>query len=81
MSFPNLSVAENIAIGPCRVVGRVHRRATRATAAAALARLGVTLDLDATVGESAIADRQLVAICRAMAEEARLSSWTSRPRR
>lgn len=71
--FPNLSVAENIAIGRMPGgLGRVHRRATRATAAAALARLGVTLDLDATVGELAIADRQLVAICRAMAEEARL---------
>ncbi|BBK33162.1 monosaccharide ABC transporter ATP-binding protein (CUT2 family) [Stella humosa] len=71
--FPNLSVAENIAIGRMPGgLGRVDQRAMRATAAAALDRLGVALALDATVGELAIADRQLVAICRAMAEDARL---------
>lgn len=71
--FPNLSVAENIAIG--RHLGRLHRvdrKAMRQAAPAARDRLGIALDLDRQVGELAIADRQLVAICRALAEEARL---------
>lgn len=71
--FPNLSVAENIAIG--RHLGRIHRvdrRAMRQAAATARDRLGIALELDRSVGALAIADRQLVAICRALAEEARL---------
>ncbi len=71
--FPNLTVAENIAVG--RHLGRpglVSWRALRATAEAALARVGLDLDLRATVETLSIANRQLVAICRAMAADAKL---------
>jgi len=71
--FPNLSVAENIAIG--LHLGRprsVDWRAIRTAAEAAMARIGVALDPDVKVETLSIADRQLVAICRAMAAEARL---------
>ena len=71
--FPNLSVAENIAIS--RHLGRPHgvRRAMlRQVAEATMARLGIRLDPEALVGDLPIASRQLVAICRAMAGDARL---------
>ena len=71
--FPNLSVAENIAIG--RHLGGFHPvnwRAIRQTAAAAMARVGVTLDPQARVADLSIASRQLVAICRALAADAKL---------
>jgi simple sugar transport system ATP-binding protein len=71
--FPNLSVAENIAIashlGAPRVV---NWRALRTTAQAAMARVGASLDPDARVEDLSIANRQLVAICRAMAADAKL---------
>jgi simple sugar transport system ATP-binding protein len=71
--FPNVTVAENIAV--TQHLGRPHlvRRARlRATAADIMGRLGITLEPDALVGDLPIASRQLVAICRAMAGEARL---------
>jgi simple sugar transport system ATP-binding protein len=72
--FPNLDVAENIAIDDAlQGYATIVRRARmRERAAAAMARLGVTLPLDATVGDLPIAKRQLVAICRGMAARARL---------
>jgi simple sugar transport system ATP-binding protein len=71
--FPNLTVAENIGIGHhVDRIGPVHWRAIRAGARAAMARIGVSLDLDAKVGSLSIANRQLVAICRALAADARL---------
>ena len=71
--FPNLSVAENIAVA--RHLGwpkLVDKRAMRETAKTALAQIGVSLDLDAKVSTLSIASRQLVAICRALAGDARL---------
>jgi simple sugar transport system ATP-binding protein len=71
--FPNLSVAENIAVG--RHLGRVHLvdwKEVRETARQAMARIGVALDLDARVAGLSVASRQLVAICRAMAADAKL---------
>ena len=71
--FPNLTVAENIAV--IQHLGRPHlvRQARlREIADAVMRRLGIALDPDARVGELPIASRQLVAICRAMAAEARL---------
>ncbi len=70
--FTNLTVAENVAVGLNRGLHLVRRRAMRETAAAAIARIGVSLDLDAYVADLPIAQRQLVAICRAMAADARL---------
>jgi simple sugar transport system ATP-binding protein len=71
--FPNLSVAENIAVG--RHLGGLHLvkwSAIQETAQAAMARIGVALDPHAKVEDLSIASRQLVAICRAMAADARL---------
>lgn len=71
--FPDLTVAENIAFAQHLrgFHGASHRR-LRARAEAVIARLGVSLDPEALVGELSIAQRQLVAICRALAAEARL---------
>ncbi|MEK0083516.1 sugar ABC transporter ATP-binding protein [Benzoatithermus flavus] len=72
--FPNLSVAENIAIdahlgGLAKPVayGRLE-----AVAQEVLSRLGFSLPLDAKVGSLPIAERQVVAICRGLAADARL---------
>jgi simple sugar transport system ATP-binding protein len=72
--FPQMSVAENIAIEA--FVGArprlVKRRALREKAAAVLARLGMALDLDAPLNTLSIAERQVVAVSRALMGEARL---------
>ncbi|WP_454083980.1 sugar ABC transporter ATP-binding protein [Georgenia sp. Marseille-Q6866] len=67
--FPNLTVAENIAMSARIARGRrlVSDREARRVAQAVVDRLGLHLDLDAEVGELPISDRQLVAICRALA--------------
>lgn len=72
--FPNLSVAENIAFSAELGAGRrLYRRArVRAMAAQVLKRVGVEIDLDAAVETLSVAHKQLVAICRALATEARL---------
>ena len=70
--FPHLSVAENIAFE--RNLGLwprpSRRREMRATAREMLGRLGFELDLDRPVQELSIANRQVVAICRALVTEA-----------
>jgi simple sugar transport system ATP-binding protein len=74
--FPEMSVAENIAFET--MLGRPglvsHRRLER-SAEAALERLGVTLDLAARLRTLPIAERQIVAIARALVQDARLTSW------
>ena len=72
--FPELSVAENIAIeqnlgNRLRWVDRSRKRDIAKTA---IERLGFALDLDRRVGELSIARRQMVAICRALAADARI---------
>jgi simple sugar transport system ATP-binding protein len=72
--FPNLTVAENIAIG--EFVSE-HRRLVRwvelrQIAEKAMARIDVDLPLDAQVSEISIADQQLVAICRALTRDVKL---------
>jgi len=71
--FPNLSVAENIAVSTYIGDRRrtVRPSALRRIAADVVSRIGVRLDLDAPVEELSVADRQLTAICRALAQEAR----------
>src|SRR5437764_13543006 len=70
--FPNLTVAENIAIGQhLGMVRPVNWKKIRNTALAAMQRVDVALDPDALVADLSIADRQLVAICRALAADAR----------
>lgn len=72
--FPNLTVWENIAIdGELRAPFRPPpRRAMRETAVAALARLDARLRLDALVRDLPVAQRQIVAICRGLAANARI---------
>ena len=72
--FPHLSVAENIAVEthlekPARPVSFA---AMRRLAEAVLARLDFHLDPAALVADLAVAERQIVAICRGLAAEARL---------
>jgi len=72
--FPNLTVAENIAITTvlARNKRTVSLRAMRAQARAITQELGVDLDIDAYVEDLSIADRQLTAICRSLAKRARV---------
>ena len=70
--FPHLSVAENIAFE--RNLGLrprlSRRREMRRIAREMLGRLGFRLDLDRPVQSLSIANRQVVAICRALVAEA-----------
>ena len=71
--FPNLTVAENISIASHLGAPRlVDWRALRTKAEAAMARIGASLHPEARVEDLSIANRQLVAICRAMAADAKL---------
>ncbi len=72
--FPNLSVAENIGIHQHLEPGRmrVNWNRIRQTAETAMSKIGVTLDPNRLVETLPVADRQIVAICRAIAADARL---------
>lgn len=72
--FPNLSVAENIAFNDELAHGRkfVNYRWMRKTAQAALDKVGVSLNLNSKVEDLAVADKQLVAISRALLADAKL---------
>lgn len=72
--FPNLTLAENIAIPGQVERGRfwMNWRETRIVAERAAARLGAELDLDKPAGEVPVAQRQLAAIARALDRGARL---------
>lgn len=72
--FPNLTVAENIAIAAQIGEGKrtVRPRDMVRVAREIVTRIGVHLDLDARVEDLTVADRQLTAICRALAHEARV---------
>ncbi len=72
--FPNLSVAENIALN-YEIAHRrrwVRWREVEAIAARALGRIGVELDPGARAGDLPVADRQIIAIARALLHDARL---------
>ncbi len=72
--FPNLTVAENLAL-PSELRERrrvVGWRRVRRVAEEAAARLGVAVDLDAEVASLPVSGRQLVAIARALMADARL---------
>jgi simple sugar transport system ATP-binding protein len=72
--FPNLTVAENLAINSLLEHRRtlVRWRDVRRTAGLALERLKVSIDLDRLVGDLPIAEKQIVAIARAMLQDAKL---------
>ncbi len=72
--FPNLSVAENIALGQV-IAGRkriVRWKELQKIALEAMARIDVRLPLETPVSEISLADQQLVAICRAFTSDVRL---------
>lgn len=72
--FPNLSAAENI--GMLNELARrrkvFSRPRVRLAAENVVSDLGLELDLDAKVGDLSVADRQLVAICRALVGDVRI---------
>lgn len=72
--FPNLTVAENIAINQYIAQNRhmINWKELRAIAEAATARIDVILPMDELVAEISIADQQLVAICRALTRDVKL---------
>ena len=72
--FPNLSVAENLSINSQLEQGKrvVNWTEMRNTAEQALAKVQVDIPLDATVGDLSVADKQLVAISRALLHDAKL---------
>ncbi len=72
--FPNLTVAENIALNNHLAQGGkfVNWRAFREVAAEALSRINVDLPLNRRVEQMSVADKQLIAIARAILQNARL---------
>ena len=72
--FPNLTVMENLAINSEITSGKklVNKKRWEATAKEALSKIGSTIDLNARMGELSVADKQLVAICRALLFNAKL---------
>ena len=72
--FPNLTVAENLALNTQLDQRRrlVRWKDVRAIARRALEQIGVEMDLDQTVERLPVADKQLVAIARALLHDARL---------
>jgi len=72
--FPNLTVEENLAMNTQLEQRRhwVRWREVRRTAERASNRIGINLDLSQKVADLSIAERQLVAIARALIHNARL---------
>lgn len=72
--FPEMSVAENIAfeMNLGRMPSWVNYSTMRDKAQQAMAHLGFDLDLDRSVHDLTIAQRQIVAICRALAADAKI---------
>lgn len=72
--FPNLTAAENIAMLSELANRRKlsSRKRIRKAAQAIVDDLGLRIDLDADVADLSVADRQLIAICRALVGEARV---------
>lgn len=72
--FPNLTVMENLALSSEVAKGRklANWRRFRSIAEAAVAKIGFEVDLDARVGDLSVADKQLVAICRALMSDAKI---------
>jgi rhamnose transport system ATP-binding protein len=72
--FPELTVAENIAIGleQSGMTGRVDWRARRRRAAELLAQVGARIDPDREAGELTMPQQQLVEIARALGADAKV---------
>jgi ABC-type sugar transport system ATPase subunit len=73
LTFPDLSIAENIFIGrQPRRAGLLDWPSMHREAGAILGRLGVTLDPHATVGGLSIADQQMVEMAAALSQNAKV---------
>ncbi|HEY3549191.1 MAG TPA: sugar ABC transporter ATP-binding protein [Propionicimonas sp.] len=72
--FPNLSVMENLALTTELAANRrlANWRRFRRIAEEAVSKIDFRVDLDATVGDLSVADKQLVAISRALLSNAKL---------
>src|SRR5438552_2544907 len=72
--FPELSVAENIAIGleEASILSRVDWRARKRRAADLLARVGAKIDPDLAAGDLTMPQQQLVEIARALGAQAKV---------
>lgn len=72
--FPNLTVAENIALSQTIAAGNqiIGWNNIQRIATVAVAQIGVSLPLDELVADISIADQQLVAICRALTHDVKL---------
>lgn len=72
--FPNLTVAENIALNEEVAEGRrwVNWRHVHDIAADALAQIEVNIPLEVMVGEVSVANKQLIAIAKALRQRAQL---------
>jgi simple sugar transport system ATP-binding protein len=72
--FPNLTVMENLAL-PAELASNrrlANWRRFRQIAEEAVSKIDFRVDLDATVGDLSVADKQLVAISRALMSDAKL---------
>lgn len=72
--FPNLTVAENIALNEAVASGQrmVNWKRVRQIATEALAQIDVSLPLDAMVADVSVANKQLIAISKALRQNAQL---------
>lgn len=72
--FPNFTVAENIALNKQLSENRkfFHRKEAQKVAQAALDSINIKMDLDSLVGPMSVADKQLIAISRALLQNAKL---------
>lgn len=72
--FEHMSVAENIAISKLKFENHkiINWKKVKTIAKEQLDKIGVKMNLDETVGEISMANRQMVAICRALAQDARI---------
>ncbi|HUW42175.1 MAG TPA: sugar ABC transporter ATP-binding protein [Rectinemataceae bacterium] len=72
--FPNLSVMENLALNMELMDNRklMNYRRARSIAAHAVSLIGFEVDLDERVENLTVADRQLIAICRALLQDSKL---------
>ena len=72
--FPNLTVMENLAFNTELAAGHkfVNKRRMREIAKEALSKINFQVELDQLVGSLTVAEKQMVAICRALMFDARL---------
>ena len=72
--FPNLTVMENLAINSQLMDNKklVNWKRMREIAKEAIAKIGFEVDLDAILGDLSVAEKQMVAICRALMFNAKL---------